>query len=104
MENFNISTEEEYMLGMESMEEHSNSIPNRSSNNFSNDPRNQSLSGEFCYHVWILSNSILLSLFIVEYNVIAYRLYPLRYILSYYTIILLSYYPILSYYIISYML
>ena len=52
MENFNFSAEEEVMLlGNEGMEEHSNSIPNRSSNNFSNDPRNQSLSGEFCYHV-----------------------------------------------------
>ena len=52
MKNFTFSAEEEDMLlGMEVMEERSNSILNRSSNNLSNDPRNQSLSGEFCYHV-----------------------------------------------------
>ena len=49
MENFNISAEEEEMLL--DMGEHSNFISNRSSNSFSNDPRNQSLSGEFCYHL-----------------------------------------------------
>ena len=48
MGNFNISAEEGMLLDME---EESNFITNRSSNSFSNDPRNQSISGEFCYHV-----------------------------------------------------
>ena len=49
MAHFNISAEEEEMLL--DMDELSNSIPIGSSINLSNDPRNQSLSGEFCYHV-----------------------------------------------------
>ena len=54
MANFNISAEEEEMLlGVEDMEEHTNSRPSGSYINTADDPRNYSSSGNFCNRVRI---------------------------------------------------
>ena len=54
MENFNISAEEEEMLlSVEDMEDHTNSRPSGSYINTADDPRNYSSSGNFCNRVRI---------------------------------------------------
>ena len=54
MANFNISAEEEEMLlGVEDMDDHTNSRPSGSYINTADDPRNYSSSGNFCNRVRI---------------------------------------------------
>ena len=54
MANFNMSAEEEEMLlGVEDMDDHTNSRPSGSYINTADDPRNYSSSGNFCNRVRI---------------------------------------------------